>query len=255
MFRKYFGIQLDNPCSEGWENMLPADRGRFCNSCSKQVIDFTAMKDAEIMAYFRKHKNVCGRIHRDQMDRNLLPTGERQSFLKRAFAAMLLMFQSLISEAQTADSSTRSVVVVDEDLNDYSTPICTNKIPGDSGFFKTTLQVIDSEDKSTIFNARIILNGDTLECRTSTDGKLIFELPLHYKDSTVNLKVMKDDYVVYNHDMLLDGNLFIIMLTKVIRGSKNTIEGNIIINTSTRTGRQRPDNDLYRKYPGLFRDF
>lgn len=57
-----FKITIPEPCHENWDKMTPKDNGRFCLSCSKTVVDFTAMLPEEIQQYFISYKNVCGRL-------------------------------------------------------------------------------------------------------------------------------------------------------------------------------------------------
>ena len=65
-------ISISKPCSENWQTMTPADRGRFCNACQKCVVDFTAMTDAEIVHYLNQNKgNNCGRFTPEQLNRQL----------------------------------------------------------------------------------------------------------------------------------------------------------------------------------------
>ncbi len=66
-----YKIQITNPCAEDWNAMKPDDKGRFCDACSKSVIDFSGKSDAEIKAYVleRKGENICGRFQKQQVDR------------------------------------------------------------------------------------------------------------------------------------------------------------------------------------------
>lgn len=50
--------------------MTPVDKGKFCCSCSKTVVDFTNKKTDEIKEYLLKSKgeSVCGHFHRKQLD-------------------------------------------------------------------------------------------------------------------------------------------------------------------------------------------
>lgn len=67
--------------------MLPVERGRHCQRCSKTVVDFTGMGDEEVIAFFRARaaggaggaggvggvSGVCGRLMPDQLGRDLAP--------------------------------------------------------------------------------------------------------------------------------------------------------------------------------------
>jgi hypothetical protein len=39
---KKFQLQIPEPCHEDWNKMTPVHKGRFCDSCEKAVVDFTA---------------------------------------------------------------------------------------------------------------------------------------------------------------------------------------------------------------------
>jgi hypothetical protein len=50
--------------------MIPNKNGRFCESCSKTVVDFTTMLPDDIKNYFLENrgKSICGRIKQSQMN-------------------------------------------------------------------------------------------------------------------------------------------------------------------------------------------
>ncbi|WP_343637253.1 hypothetical protein [Fluviicola sp.] len=62
---------IPDPCGKSWNDMTPESTGRFCGSCEKSVIDFTAMSDFSIVNYLEEHKNekVCGRFTKPQLER------------------------------------------------------------------------------------------------------------------------------------------------------------------------------------------
>ena len=65
-------LHIPQPCPEKWENMNPSEKGRFCAGCQKEVIDFRAMSDMEIKAFFQQRKTkTCGHFRKDQLNRVL----------------------------------------------------------------------------------------------------------------------------------------------------------------------------------------
>jgi len=65
-------LQIPTPCHQLWANMQPTATGRHCQSCSKTVVDFTAMSDHEMITHLaRAGQGVCGRFAPDQLDRGL----------------------------------------------------------------------------------------------------------------------------------------------------------------------------------------
>ena len=61
---------IPNPCSEDWNKMKIGLNSRFCDSCTKNVVDFTSMKREEILKYLlvNSDKKVCGHIFPSQLD-------------------------------------------------------------------------------------------------------------------------------------------------------------------------------------------
>ena len=67
---QFFSIKIPEPCSKDWNTMTPNKKGRFCNACSKTVIDFTKMNTFEIQDFINmnKGKSICGHIKQSQLD-------------------------------------------------------------------------------------------------------------------------------------------------------------------------------------------
>ncbi len=66
---KSLHLQVPVPCHENWNNMTRESQGRFCMSCQKTVVDFTAMTDYDLIQYFKNLKgNTCGRFTQDQLN-------------------------------------------------------------------------------------------------------------------------------------------------------------------------------------------
>jgi len=65
-------VSIPMPCQEDWSAMTPQTRGRFCSSCQKTVVDFTAMTDAEVVNWLSSRKGeTCGRFRENQLERSL----------------------------------------------------------------------------------------------------------------------------------------------------------------------------------------
>lgn len=65
-------LVIPEPCKQNWNEMQPTSEGRFCSSCTKNVIDFTGFTDAQLVSYFKSSpKNVCGKLSSGQISRSL----------------------------------------------------------------------------------------------------------------------------------------------------------------------------------------
>ena len=58
-------LKINNPCFESWDDMQDIPEGKFCEICSKNVIDFNLKTEEEILKIFNDGKDkeeICGRI-------------------------------------------------------------------------------------------------------------------------------------------------------------------------------------------------
>jgi len=87
-------INITKPCPELWQQMLPVDGGRHCQSCCKTVIDFSGMADKEIINYLGRQSNVCGRFDGYQLTRvnqQLKSDGQSKGLLKKIGLAVAVL--------------------------------------------------------------------------------------------------------------------------------------------------------------------
>jgi len=88
-------ISIPTPCHENWDNMQPTEKGRFCNACTKQVIDFSVMSDAQVLNYFAdlKNESVCGRAYPGQLNRAMeAPETPKKKKWYWNYIALILVF-------------------------------------------------------------------------------------------------------------------------------------------------------------------
>ena len=113
--KAHISIRVPKPCSENWEAMTPAEKGRFCASCQKMVVDFSVMTDAQIVAVFEKQAGelTCGRFQIAQLERELVvltPGTALPQLLLAKIAASFLLLQTIVTSAwsQTARPPTHT---------------------------------------------------------------------------------------------------------------------------------------------------
>ncbi|WP_456312955.1 hypothetical protein [Pseudomonas shirazensis] len=92
MERKY-KLTIPEPCTENWDKMTPNDSGRFCLSCSKTVVDFTAMLPDEIQHFFieNQNNNVCGRFKKSQLNTITIQIPRRVLYTQTHYHKMFLL--------------------------------------------------------------------------------------------------------------------------------------------------------------------
>lgn len=54
-------LKIADPCHENWDTMEPREKARFCTACQLDVIDVSAMKRSEAVAFSKKprYDRVC----------------------------------------------------------------------------------------------------------------------------------------------------------------------------------------------------
>src|SRR5688572_26999961 len=110
---KKIQVQIAEPCHEDWDKMTPDEKGRFCGSCQKTVVDFTGMSDEQVFSFFRKPSTgqVCGRFHTDQLNRDFSLPQKRMPWLKYVFQFAIPIFLTSMK-----CGATQGKVVVKEEL-------------------------------------------------------------------------------------------------------------------------------------------
>jgi hypothetical protein len=105
--------------------MTVADKGRFCDSCSKKVIDFTEMTEKEIITYLKNKKgNTCGRFESEQVEKIYSTDAQfKIPVSKRFMRYALSLFVSTKFIAEKAISQTDSIQSMPLDTTDRSVRI------------------------------------------------------------------------------------------------------------------------------------
>ena len=107
-------VHITEPCHEDWSNMTEADKGKFCQSCQKIVVDFSMMTDAEVLNYFNKtSKQTCGRFDSHQLMRPLKATKieQKKSWQWALAAATSLLFFTNRGNAQKKNNATTPITL------------------------------------------------------------------------------------------------------------------------------------------------
>ncbi len=172
-------LRIQDPCHENWDNMTQLQQGRFCHSCSKEVMDFTQSSDTEIISTLQQTANrVCGRFHLSQINRRLQPQPLSTRLLRRFCLAILLVFGSgLFSIDVTAQKQLTAL---------KNSVAAANTITIQKAG-ETTIagQVIDRETKEVIsFPEVSVFVSDKFIATTNGDVNGNFELKLEncYED-------------------------------------------------------------------------
>ena len=148
-------VSIPQPCAQPWAAMSPTAAGRHCAACATEVVDFTRLSDAEILAFLARQggRPVCALANASQ----LAPPPPAPIWRRWLLAGLALLgwqsatscatkppvappTQSTASTATTAAPESRNVVVRGQVLDgDAGTPVAGVRVlVGDSEFGTTT---------------------------------------------------------------------------------------------------------------------
>ncbi len=167
MENKNFKVQINEPCHEDWNKMLPDEKGKFCLSCNKTVVDFSNKTDEEIKYILieKSKEKVCGRFKNEQLNRpleskldlNKIPYNT--SLTKRFAIALFLVFGSFLFSCK--DYRNEKVEVMGEIEPSISHPLGLAKVLND-----------------TITHTDSIICDETIFSKGEIMGDVAYEMPI-----------------------------------------------------------------------------
>ncbi|WP_435415766.1 carboxypeptidase-like regulatory domain-containing protein [Polaribacter aestuariivivens] len=125
-------LEIKKPCSENFNSFQKTTNGGLCNSCEKEVIDFTKMTSNEIISHFKKNSGAttCGKFNKKQS--KILFTEKypkrKISFISGIGFAFLSLFNFGIFQAQEKPQrkeikNLQKQIIVEGVVSDESGPL------------------------------------------------------------------------------------------------------------------------------------
>lgn len=176
MKEKGLKISVPQPCSQDWQGMQPVEKGRYCLSCRKSVIDFTQMTDQEVYLHLAQSSGeVCGRLRPTQLKKYAAPSvpGQTASWrLYLAWVIALMGFEGLV--AGTAKAQVRT-----EQREPEGQPAGQPAQPRDSAARAVTIRgkVIAADDGTGLPGATVVVKGTRTGTTTDQNGAFQLHVP------------------------------------------------------------------------------
>jgi hypothetical protein len=187
---KRINLSIPTPCHEDWAKMTQVEKGKFCTSCQKAVIDFTNMSDRQIAGFFKKPiGSVCGRFQHDQLNRDLEIPRKRIPWIKYFFQFSLPAL--LVSMKATAQGKTS--VGQDSTISCTKTLGKVKVLPAENEKLIEVGGNITDKKGLPVSNASVMVRGSTMGTLTDKDG--MFRLKVN---STNNLTLIVSS-IGYQH--------------------------------------------------------
>lgn len=149
--------------------MSPTADGRFCNACHKEVTDFTAMSDAELISFFAKRvagEPPCGRFRQDQLNRAIIvaPNLSRRFRLFK-LAASVLLAQVMFYQGKASGKANPQIEVV------------SNNDTAATGDMKITGLVLDYHSNKPLSGLKVYIDGTPHHAITDNKGRFTIVTP------------------------------------------------------------------------------
>ena len=177
-----FTIAVKEPCKEKFSNFNKTEKGGFCQSCEKEVIDFTKLSDPELIKHLSSNKKTCGMFKASQLktyETNALHT-MNNSILQKGIAMMGFSLLALCATNITAQEIASTETQIE---------ISSSNIMGDILYVETvqekytvTGSIVD-EANEPLPGVNVVLKGTTIGTQTDFDGK--FEFPQQLAENDI----------------------------------------------------------------------
>ncbi len=173
--KRKISLRISQPCSERLDTFQATEMGGFCNSCQKEVVDFTKMSDHEIIQYFKEHpKNTCGYFRQNQLktyaDFTSSKRKSRFHLLKASLVSFSLVSLLTIKHSQAQHKKQATTLQIPQKEEDH----LDSKVKKEE---RTIEGVVVYEDEPLI-GVSVYFKGTTVGVVTDAGGKFKLTLPL-----------------------------------------------------------------------------
>ena len=180
-------ITIPKPCHEKWNDMTPIEKGRFCSSCKKDVIDFTKLNPNQAIKEIESTPNVCGRFRNDQLNVEFSATDPNRGFLQKLSIAIGI--SALIGYVNPIYSQ-RGVVAVHYIDGVDSLKTTNNSKPKAYDSIRVKGVVIYKNEQETIPFVRVQIINTDIKTNTDFDGQFELMIPKNLFTKEVTLEVI-----------------------------------------------------------------
>ncbi|WP_181304945.1 carboxypeptidase-like regulatory domain-containing protein [Rufibacter sp. XAAS-G3-1] len=216
-------VSVPQPCHEDWNAMTPAFQGRFCQNCSKTVVDFTAMSDAEVVNWLEKaDSRVCARLRSDQQEKEMrgVPTA-RQRWTWQAFALGMAAWLSVKTAEAKESTSFPALEQGSQAMKNKTFAKIALPLTIDSSRIVKGV-VLDVSTKGHIPGVTVFLKGTAIAASTDKDGKFTLPIPDTFPENELNLIFSHIGYLyqeIHLKDLPKHGNIIV----RLFSNTSNTI--------------------------------
>ncbi len=183
-------IRIEQPCHEDWNKMKEAEKGRYCQACEKNVVDFSVMSNAQIIDFLSNNNGkVCGRIDKYRLDTFLQKEPNIKSGLFNKYIAGLLMSLGFYHTGLSQKD------VISKPNTEYTTGgVAYTNLTNTGRKLIIKGKVIDENTNKALAFARVKIEGSNISVLTDKNGLYTISIPDRYRKSELSLEISYKDY-------------------------------------------------------------
>jgi hypothetical protein len=193
-------IKIGTPCHENWDKMQEEEKGRFCLSCQKAVVDFSRMTNEQIIHYFEQNadKKTCGRIAVHQHN---TPISNYRKVVSPWFNRYVAGFLMAIGFYNPTKAQTNNTPVENHMMKGE---IAVNPVSQSNKKLVVNGRVLDDNTSKPIKGAVVSISGTDIKTITDKNGVYALSVPARYQTADLQLTIIHkghEDAFVNNIDM------------------------------------------------------
>jgi hypothetical protein len=195
------GVYINTPCHQNWDAMTEAEKGRFCNQCSKIVYDFTNTNPEEFFNIYRENKGqVCGMFYAAPTSFWYTQKTNVARLLRQSKVAIIAlgMVAVGVSYAKAQQTFGRlKVVSAHYNLRPTVANAPTQTTTDSNTFITLSFKIKDADTKELIlknFTVSIVMDAYNLTIKEINNGVAIFQIPAEMVNDSAFISVRGAGY-------------------------------------------------------------
>lgn len=194
-------LKIENSCSQKWNEMEGSSDGKFCLSCSKNVIDFTFLSDKEILKVLEQATGkVCGRLNASQHNRLMVTHKSSRSFpvVYKLLTSLMLVPAPILLLASTkpklevvskviSKANERDLAVVHQDSITKQKAVFSGRVVDEGG--------------EAIIGATMVIKGTNIKTSTDINGYFSIPVPDNFKSRSVTFTISALGYQIMERSL------------------------------------------------------
>ncbi len=226
-------LTIPKPCSEDWNKMTPTQKGAYCKSCQKEVVDFTTTSKIILAQKLSKGNNLCGRFKANQLN-TPLPSVSRSKFQRNMALLGYTSILAIGSPLAAQEVPSQQTHQVEEDI------ILSMVIPELPSNDPITIKGNIVDSYSPLPGATVSIKGTQIKTQTDFDGNFLISLPGQFPDKEATLVISSLGYITIEKAVSIETGFEQVACTEL----EEDIMGELVIVR---------EQNIFRRFLNLFR--